>query len=509
MKQFRISMQHLHTWAGLLLGSILFVVFWTGSLSVFDAEIDRWTNPATRLSYEATAWDYDALYDQALIEVPDARTLIYILPNERRPVFRLLVIGEDGRTTLQLNPDTLQPLPENVSLGGTGFFFPFHYRLHLRWNSLGYWLVGLASMAMLALLVSGLFIHRKLVADFFTLRYSNSSGRRILDLHNLSSMIALPFHFLLPLTGIFIFYGIYFPDALDTATRSDKPAFFSEALGSLTRPESGEAAAQVSINELVTRAERLWENDGGEAAKAQLIFVSNVGDRNAVVRITESFPKDGFSMRRRVTSFDGNDGTLLSNHNPGPVRSVHAWLSGLHFVQLESWALRWLYFGAGLLGCVMIATGFQFWVAARKRRLPRQARLVDGIASASVIGVVLASGAFLIANRLLPAELELLGQSRKALEVWVFVIVWTLFGAYAARSPDAGWRTGTIACAGMAIFAVLLNQVTTGNGLWPPSAAQSPVVAVMDLTLLGSAALCLALTVRRERRADLALSQPA
>ena len=47
---FRKSMAWLHTWAGVVMGSVLFAMFWMGTLSVFDREIDRWMNPGTRLS---------------------------------------------------------------------------------------------------------------------------------------------------------------------------------------------------------------------------------------------------------------------------------------------------------------------------------------------------------------------------------------------------------------------------------------------------------------------------
>ena len=46
---FRRAMGWLHTWAGVLLGSVLFAIFWMGTLSVFDIEIDQWMKPATRL----------------------------------------------------------------------------------------------------------------------------------------------------------------------------------------------------------------------------------------------------------------------------------------------------------------------------------------------------------------------------------------------------------------------------------------------------------------------------
>src|SRR6478609_2367638 len=45
---FRLAMTWVHTWFGLVLGYVLVVVFFFGSLSVFDREIDRWAIPATR-----------------------------------------------------------------------------------------------------------------------------------------------------------------------------------------------------------------------------------------------------------------------------------------------------------------------------------------------------------------------------------------------------------------------------------------------------------------------------
>ena len=47
---FRLAMTWVHTWFGLVLGFVLMVVFFFGSLSVFDREIDRWALPETRFA---------------------------------------------------------------------------------------------------------------------------------------------------------------------------------------------------------------------------------------------------------------------------------------------------------------------------------------------------------------------------------------------------------------------------------------------------------------------------
>ena len=56
----RRSMSWLHTWAGVVLGSLLFAIFWMGTLSVFDREIDRWMMPATRIAAPAEPVSLDA-----------------------------------------------------------------------------------------------------------------------------------------------------------------------------------------------------------------------------------------------------------------------------------------------------------------------------------------------------------------------------------------------------------------------------------------------------------------
>ena len=39
------SMSALHTWAGLVLGWLLFAIFLTGTLAVFDRELNWWMQP--------------------------------------------------------------------------------------------------------------------------------------------------------------------------------------------------------------------------------------------------------------------------------------------------------------------------------------------------------------------------------------------------------------------------------------------------------------------------------
>ena len=178
-RTFRQSMNWLHTWAGVVLGSLMFVIFWMGTLSVFDREIDRWMMPATRLASpdtQPTVKLDGPVLDTAMQLTKGAPQWFVRLPSERVPVIELRWRNEATKTTERrfLHPQTGAVLNDPQTLAGTGFIFPFHYTLHIKWKDLGEWLVGLAGMAMLLMVVSGVVVHRRIFADFFTFRPKKS-----------------------------------------------------------------------------------------------------------------------------------------------------------------------------------------------------------------------------------------------------------------------------------------------------------------------------------------------
>src|SRR5687767_13897977 len=75
-QSFRLSMTWLHTWFGLVLGFVLVVVFFFGSLSVFDREIDRWAIPETRIAPQPMP-SFDALLEPTFRSItrPDEEDL--------------------------------------------------------------------------------------------------------------------------------------------------------------------------------------------------------------------------------------------------------------------------------------------------------------------------------------------------------------------------------------------------------------------------------------------------
>lgn len=507
-QEFRSSMNLAHTWAGVVAASLLFAIFWMGSLSVYDREIDRWMAPMTRLAMPDQPASFDAQrgsYDAAV--KAGARSWTMLQPSDRQPVVRVVYRDGDEALSLYFDPVSGAALPEQGTWAGTRFFFPFHYRLHLRAWDLGEWIVGAAAMAMLLLCVSGVIMHRKLIADFFSLRTRERTARMTLDLHTVTGVLGLPFNFVIALSGLTILSIAFFPSGWKSSYPG-KNAFNEDAYSAYSRPMAKKPGTLMPLDALAAKAQQMW---GGAAPSA--IVVQHPGDAKAYVSVFQSFDR-GIVRSAPAIQFDAATGAVL--HQSGemkPIAYAQRFISGMHQIQFRHWLLRALYFALGLSGCVLIFSGFQVWLQARRRRHAAEGRsgvrVVEAIAVGSVTGIVMASVGFMVINRILPLGISALGAPRYALEIWTFYLVWLVSFAHAWWRPHAAWAEQCRAIAALAVLAVILNWVTTGDHLlrslfvprlWP--------VAGVDAGLLALAFVALAIgrwLSRAERRVGAAV----
>jgi len=536
-QNFRLSIAWLHTWFGLVLGFVLMAVFFFGSLSVFDREIDRWAIPSTRFEPQPMP-----SFDRMLLPVfqdmkPSAQSIeqarsrvsgpmadsfpvvkswgaytthrdpvlslfsSYELPNAKDPEDS--VFGD--RT---IDPRNGRLLPDDHLKIGSQFFYPLHYSLHLEWKNLGYFIVGFSALVMLVALVSGVVMHRKIFRELFTFRPRKHMQRSTLDLHNLTGVVALPFHFIFAFSGLVIFGSIYFP-ITDTQLKPlhDLHEKHEAMETGLPHDRAGVPGTLASVDAMVAEAKRRWAAKD-MAGDVGFLSVQHVGDANSYVSVYRA-GTDRIALTGEGIHFKASTGEVLREDPPlTPVASVNTFLTGLHLQHFRHWLLRWLYVLGGLSGCACIATGFVFFVEKRKRQHAKQerggARWVDAFAVTTVTGMLVATLAMLIGNRLLPDDLPARGDWEK----YIFCGAWLLAFAHAiwrtapvaeARMAPA-WAEQCWAVAVMAVAAVLLNWVTTGDhllrtigqGYWP--------VAGADLFMLASAAVAVMAARKLGRR---------
>ncbi|UOD32324.1 PepSY domain-containing protein [Massilia violaceinigra] len=504
-RTFTKSMAWLHTWAGVSIGSLLFAIFWMGTLSVFDLEIDRWMMPQTRLVPSAQPLSLDRVAQAVTPQVPAGAAQWRVdLPTAREPVLTLSHRDGKGQATSRLlDPASLAFIPEQGTEAGSGFIFPFHYSLHVKWMDLGKWLVGAAAMSMLVLLVSGVVIHKKILAQFFTFRPRKRLQRSALDLHNLTGVLALPFHFMITLSGLIIFITIYFPTAHQAVYGSGekaKAAFSADAYGRFKRAKANAPGTLGSLDAMQARAEAEWR--GG---RPYFVRVFHPGDANSYVELRRSYAAD-ITMNLDQIYFDAASGALLHRFEARPVMTVQRFMSGIHFIRFDHWTLRWLYFAAGLCGCVLIATGFLFWIEGRRASHAKKGlagvRVVEGLAIGSVSGIMLATLAFFVANRVLPLDAAFAGVARAQLEMGAFWLAWLAAFAHAWLRPAKGWSEQAWAIAALALLALLLNWSGTGDHPLRTLGTGLYAVAGMDAVLLGAAAVAAMVARRSGGRSD-------
>lgn len=488
----RLALNWFHTWFGLFLGGLLFVIFWTGTLAVFDREIDRWMMPATRIAAapEVTA---DQLLPTIREFAPEARSWTIILPDDRTPVAETWVTpSEGGQIRRYIDPATRALLPDQGTLGGERFFYPYHFTLHIHAFGIGLWLCAFAAVAMMALCVSGVVIHKKIFADFFTLRIVRKPQRTTLDLHNISGVLALPFHLMITFTGVAIFTYTYLPSAQAIVFAGDPAAANA---GWFSRPAAGKPGGLlVSLDALRDKAAVHWSSD-----RPKYVRIIHPGDANAYVEVSRPSNRTiSYGGNARLW-FDGATGKLLAQTPYTSTTRFYEFLYGIHAIQFDHWTLRWLYFLSGLAGCVLIATGLLFWMQSRRKRHAklglRGVRVAEALSVGVTTGLLIATLAFLIANRVLPLEMA----DRAATEVWTFHIVWIATTLHAIMRDRVAWAEQAWMIAAGSLLAVLLNAFTTShalpmaiaNGLWH--------TASVDLVLLASAAVATGTAVKLGR----------
>jgi uncharacterized iron-regulated membrane protein len=386
-----------------------------------------------------------------------------------------------------------------------------HYSLHLHWKNLGYWIVGLAALMMLAALVSGVVTHRKLLREMFTFRPHKRAQRSALDLHNLTGVVALPFHFMFALSGLIIFASIYLPIGNTWMKPLAKQHEALEATRTgLPHEPAGRPASLASVDAMIGAAQTRWA-ERGMAGDVGYLYISHFGDANSHVSIYRA-GTDRVTLTGAGIHFHGPTGRLVrEDPSPSVVIGIENFVSGLHLQHFRHWLLRWLYVIGGLAGCACIATGFIFFVEKRKQQHAAEGsvgcRVVDALAVTTVTGMLISTAAMLVANRALPVDLPNRGD-------WQEACFW---GAWAIAAMHAAWRSAPVqrarlspawaeqcvALAVLALGAVVLNAVTTGDHLLRTVASGYWPVAGLDLMLILSACASLYAARRLTIRAAL------
>lgn len=463
------TLSWLHTWAGLLVCWVLLLIFFAGSLSYFRHEISLWNEPELHKGvyqdYRADTLENQLDKGQSYIEAHSPATAqrwMIGFPTERTPF---------QSVSWQLPPEKGQrrgKTEEHVALAdgsgmisevresrGGDFFYRLHFDLHYMSAITARYIVGVCTMFMLIALISGIVIHKRIFKDLFSFR-RDKGARSWLDAHNVSSVIALPYHLMITYTGLITLMLIYIPWTVNTAYSGDNQAFLKELNPARqTEKAAGISAPQVQLSQLLPQVKAAW----GDAPIKQVI-VSYPKDQNSQVTFYQNTGKD-VTDEANILIFNGVNGELkyASPHEASGASATYDTMMSLHTARFAAPLLRFLFFFCGLLGCAMIATGTLMWAIRLRQKQQKLIdkgekpsfglRLVEGLNFMFILGLPLGTVAFFYANRLLSTSFA----SRSEWEVHSFFIalavmgVWAFLGRSRRQWQTALRLTGTLCCA--------------------------------------------------------------
>ena len=428
------ALTNAHAWVGLIISTILFIIFFAGSLSLFREDIISWErDPYFTVSDDVQNFSIDAIISQVTEEYNVHTHGYFILqrPTVEQPSSNLYFeeeIATQGNLDnekggqqedhidkhLVISPDG-KILGDGNAFDWGNFLYQLHYNLHI--PEVGLYFVGVVTLFFFVALLSGVVIHwRKIISKFFQYRKDGKKDK-LLDAHNLIGVMGLPFHIMYAFSGLVFNLLIVYQVSYAVALYGGDQAKLFKAAGvvDVHIEETNITVPVQGIDKLyLTAKESLGEVD------ITRISIDHFGDESASVTFRGD-DKTQFSTRKEVTYHiaSGRELYLTNNNYDNDIRGGLAVIASLHFCDFAGYSLRILFFILGIGTCYIILTGNLMWLQKRANlRSEKQNKfgiqLVKAMTTGGFIGTVFATAVGFICARLLPLDLlnrsDIIGQ---------------------------------------------------------------------------------------------------
>lgn len=462
-----------HSALGLAFAAILYLVCLTGTLAVFVHEFERWENPrAPRLEGVEPAAVQRAYVEAIRRTGRPVEHVIVQMPDGALPLLRVTTEQEGGERQ-SWYATVSGDLAGAAHDGWTQFLTRLHINLHLP-RSFGLFVVGLAGVALLSSLISGLLAHPRIFRDAFHLRLGGSRRLQEADLHNRIGVWAFPFHLIVSLTGALLGLSTVIIGALGMAVFQGDTA---KVYALFTPPHPPEDARPAPPLDLRPMFETIGRRSGG---RVDYIVVEHPTEQGGGAM----FSVDDRSQRiARLDAYAFDRSARLYHEQRARENNVGEAILGslgqLHFGWFGDTALRIAYGLLGLALCYLSVGGVQIWLA-RRRDKGRPAPLFERLWPAIVWGQP-AALALAAASALLLA-----GAPTVAVPIWAIATL-ASGGLALFRDPLLIQRTARWVAGATAIALSLIHVLMFG--------ASDRVALAVDMVLLMAGGAVIATTL--------------
>lgn len=371
----------IHSWVGILAGLFLFVAFYAGGISVFEAPLQNWLTKPVVLPAPVTVEQVPDLMQKAFAAYPEAQQeyTVVLSPTVSFPARLMWPVhagqrhagpvdmiaasldAEGHLVTAKHKPSEvahfIDELHENV---GLPVFMPYSR-----------WFMGIIALLYAVALVSGVIAFLPmLVKNIFALRLIQGAWKKWLDIHNLLGIFSLPFHVIIALSSVlFAYHGLI--HNVQTIMLSAPTAFHdrhaptgrmghqavAHSLTPSMPPSEMVQALQKQAPEFVPDVLNYTLTD---KAKQTLFVIGH--DEHYMMR----GPAGG------LAELDPASGKILSaEYMPGLQSasfSILTTLFALHFGSFGGNAVKFGYLILGFAGAFLFYSGNRLWLISRYRK---------------------------------------------------------------------------------------------------------------------------------------------
>jgi len=348
----------LHLWMGLGAAVLVFLLALSGTILVFDNEIDRFLNP--KLLTVAPQSTNVPITDmiRSVQQAYPGHSVVNIGINARPDLAWQFILGGRGIVFAYVNPHT-GAVTGSRARDKNFIYYVHQLHTHLLLGKTGEVIVAYGTLCLLFLMFSGLYLwwQRKLL----TIKTAGSWRRINFDLHNLSGFYSLAFLFVVVFTGLMMsFPKPLYPVVYTIAGASpDEPD--EEELPPVPPPQKG--ARPITPDQAVAIGRTLLPG-------AQPTFLQIPRGPRANYDLGFKFPEDetpGGRSKVVIDKFSGLPIEVLNSRTASKATRIGNLVRPLHTGDIYGWPSRIVFALASFSVVVQAITGVLIWLLRLRR----------------------------------------------------------------------------------------------------------------------------------------------
>ncbi|MDE0769783.1 MAG: PepSY-associated TM helix domain-containing protein [Opitutaceae bacterium] len=201
----RDALYSYHSWLGIISGSIMILIGLSGSIAVFNDEIEWLTTPEIRADPSKGSVSIDRVVE-GVRSISEESPFQLVFPASEYWAYTAIVDTDSTNLNVLISPETGR-VTKVTSREGYSWSLPFWIRqFHVR-LLLGLWgrvLVGIFGVTLILSCITGILVNRNWIKSMFQVRRNKKPRVFYMDLHKLIGIWSLLFNLMIGFTGAFL-----------------------------------------------------------------------------------------------------------------------------------------------------------------------------------------------------------------------------------------------------------------------------------------------------------------